>query len=293
MKHTCISLLTLFMCVSLLGCTSNQQNAQIVATTLPVYEFTTRLCQGTEITVTRLITENVSCLHDYSLQTKQMQAIEAAQTVVISGAGLEAFLEDALGSAHSIIDASTNVELLCNNLAHEHEHEQGHSHEQDPHIWLSPANAKIMSANICRGLTATYPEHAETFNKNLTALEADLTALSVYADSQLCSLSGKNLITFHDGFSYMAEAFGLTIVHAIEEESGSEASAAELIELIQIVDEHQLDAIFTERNGSTAAAEIIAAQTGAQICQLDMCMAGDSYFDAMYRNIDTLKEALE
>lgn len=28
------------------------------------------------------------------------------------------------------------------------------------------------------------------------------------------------------------------------------------------------------------------------VYSLDMAMAGDSYFDAMYRNIDTVKEAL-
>ena len=49
------------------GCGSQVQTADIAATTLPVYEFTMRLCQGTGLTVTRLVTESVSCLHDYSL----------------------------------------------------------------------------------------------------------------------------------------------------------------------------------------------------------------------------------
>ena len=91
----------------------------------------------------------------------------------------------------------------------------------------------------------------------------------------------------------MAEAFDLKIIHAIEEESGSEASAAELIQLTKIVTEHKLNAIFTEQNGSSAAAEIIATETGASLFQLDMAMSGESYFGVMYRNIDTLKEALE
>ena len=38
---------------------------------------------------------------------------------------------------------------------------------------------------------------------------------------------------------------------------------------------------------------IIAAETGANIYQLDMVMAGNSYFEALYHNIDTLKEALQ
>ena len=44
--------------------------------------------------------------------------------------------------------------------------------------------------------------------------------------------------------------------------------------------------------GSTSAAGVISRETGVAVYSLDMAMAGDSYFDAMYRNIDTIKEAL-
>ena len=82
----------LSLCLALLlllsGCASSAPPAQIAATTLPVYEFTTRLVEGTGITVTRLVTEEVSCLHDYSLNVRQVKAAEAAEHIVISGAGL-------------------------------------------------------------------------------------------------------------------------------------------------------------------------------------------------------------
>ena len=62
--------------------------------------------------------------------------------------------------------------------------------------------------------------------------------------------------------------------------------------MIELTRQHRLPAIFTETNGSTSAAGIIAAETGANVYALDMVMSGDSYFEAMYHNIDTLKEAL-
>ena len=288
-------LLSLLMLLSLLSGCSPAAEAQVAATTLPVYQFTTRLCEGTGISVTRLVTESVSCLHDYSLNVSQVRSAEAAQVVVISGAGLEEFMEDILDDANTVIDSSTGMELLDCETEHEHDHEHddhGHHHEEDAHIWLSPANAKVMAANICAGLTKQFPEHKDTFEKNLSTLHTDLDALQAYGEEQLKNLSCRELITFHDGFAYFAHAFDLSILEAIEEESGSEASAQELIRLIELVEEHDLPAVFTETNGSVSAADIIAAETGAAAFPLDMAMAGEDYFAAMYHNIDTIREAL-
>ncbi len=278
------------ICIILCGCGTPEPTAQIAATTLPVYEFTTRLCEGTGITVTRLVTESVSCLHEYSLNIKQVKAAESAELIVISGAGLEHFMEDIL-VGKECIDASTGIELL--ESCHEHDHDHSHHHEEDSHIWLSVTHAMTMAKNICAGLVQKFPAQKATFEKNLTSLLADLKTLQEYGHAQLQALAGSHIITFHDGFSYLAESFDLHIVKAIEEESGSEASAAELIEIIELVQQHDMKAIFVEANGSASAAGIIASETGASVYTLDMAMSGDSWFDAMYHNIDTLKEALE
>ncbi len=294
MKRFYFFLLALLLFLT--GCASSALPARIAATTLPVYDFTSRLCEGTSLTVTRLVTEEVSCLHDYSLNVRQVKAAEAAELVVISGAGLEAFLEDLLLTAE-VLDASENIPLLEPSQPHSHggkevHAHEGHDHEHDPHIWLSPANAKVMAENICRGLSARYPGYCEVFQKNLTSLLTDLDALDAYGQETLSQLSCRALITFHDGFAYLAQAYDLDILEAVEEESGSEASAKELIHLIEEVAHHRLPAIFTEKSGSVSAAGIIARETGCQSYVLDMAMAGDSYFDAMYHNIDTIKEAL-
>ena len=286
-------LLVLCLLLALCGCASQEQ-AQIAATTLPVYEFTARLCAGTGISVTRLVTESVSCLHDYALNVRQVKAVEAAELLVISGAGMEEFMEDLL-QGHAVIDASIGIPLLKpeeHSHGQEEEAHEDHHHEEDPHIWLSPANAMAMAENICAGLCQRYPENRDIFQSNLTALLAELEALSFYGQETLSDLACRELITFHDGFAYFADSFNLKIIRAVEEESGSEASAGELIELIEEVRRHGLPAIFTETNGSTSAASVIARETGAAIYALDMAMGGESYFDAMYHNIDTLKEAL-
>ena len=125
--------------------------------------------------------------------------------------------------------------------------------------------------------------------KNLKlSIDIDLQA---YGEKELSSLSCREMVTFHDGFGYFAHAFDLTIAAAMEEESGSEASAKELIHLIELMQERSIPAVFTEVNGSTSAANIICAELSVSAYALDMGMGGD-YFEIMYHNIQAVKEAL-
>ena len=289
MKKTALLLVFSLLICMFSGCQVQAERADIAATTLPVYQFTQMLCQGTNLTVTRLVTESVSCLHDYSLNVSQVKALEAAKLVVISGAGLEDFMADNLRGKH-IIDASEGIALL--ESCHDHDHE-GHSHETDPHIWLSAANATAMAKNIYFGLRDAYPELADTFQSNMDKLMQKLRQLEAYAKAQLADLDSRQIITFHDGFSYLADAYGLSILASVEEEAGSEVSSKGLIELIELVRQHKVIALFMEENGSDAAAKVISAETGVNLYILNMARAGEDYFEAMYHNIDTLREALQ
>ena len=290
-----ICLILLLVCLLLSGCQTADTPAMVVATTLPVYDFTVALCQSTDITVERLINESVSCLHDYSLSVSQVKAVESAEIIVCSGAGLEDFLSDLLENSVKV-DASAGISLLCTSHSHDHDDHAHHAHEDtqevDAHIWLSPANASCMAKNIAAGLIDHYPQHEQQIQNNLTVLLQNLDVLQQYGQQTLSELRSRDLITFHDGFSYFADSFDLHILEAVEEESGSEASAKELIHLITLVQDHKLPAIFTETHGSVSAANVISRETGANIYALDMCMGDTGYFEAMYRNIDTIKEAL-
>ena len=290
MKAVSYILILALVTLCFAGCGGSAETYDIAATTLPVYQFTSMLCEGTGLTVTRLVTESVSCLHDYSLNVRQVKAVESATLVVINGAGLEEFMEDILTEKQTV-DASRDIPLLSG--CHDQGEHDGHHHEADSHIWLSPANAMVMANNIMEGLTEAYPQHAETFQWNCIRLLTQLMQLIEYGKETLAELKNRELVTFHDGFAYFAQAFDFTILASVEEEAGAETSAHQLIELIELVKNHNIQAVFTESNGSDASAKVIAAETGANSYTLDMAMAGDDYFAAMYHNIDTIKEALQ
>lgn len=291
MKKALLIFCTLCYMLLLHGCHSGEALASVVATTKPVYDFTQHLCRGTSITVDRLITENLSCIHDYTLQVRQMRAIENADVVIISGAGLEDFMADALESANNIIDASDSIPLLC--ADHGSEPHGDHHHDEDPHIWMDITNARTMATNICLGLIKQYPEQESLLKTNLLSLESEFNALQEYGSKALSGISHRQLITFHDGFHYFSDCWDLELLHAVEEEPGSEASAGELIDIIELINNYDVPAIFTEVNGSTSASGIISAETGIPVYSLSTCMSDADYFEAMRKNIDTIKEALE
>ncbi len=290
-------ILTLFLCLLLTACAQvpASEGPEIAATTYPVAQFAEAVCAGTDITVSRIVNDSVSCLHDYSLSVSQMKILERADLVILSGVGLEDFMDDALALCPDVVDASVGIPLLeTDGEAHDEHQHDGHDHgEHDPHIWLSPENAQIMVQNIADALTARYPDYAGQFAENASAYQAQLQELQAYGEAALSDLSSRSLVTFHDGFSYFAQAFDLTILKAIEEESGSEASARELTEIVTLMREHALAAIFTETNGATAAAQIVSRETGCSVYALDMAMGDTPYFEAMYHNIDVIAEAYE
>ncbi len=281
MKRLLALALTLALLAGCAPAAVDDGKTHILCTTYPVYLFTTAITQGVEdVEVELLVDQQTSCLHNYTLTVRDMQAIERSDVIVMNGAGLEDFMADALARSDAqVIDCSKDITLLP---ALDHHHDDGedeNEHEVDPHYWMSPHNAIIAVSTIAQGL----------------GLDLDLPAslsLDFPAGGSL-----PPLITFHDGFQYFADAFGLELLKSIEEEEGAEASAKELMEIIELVEERHIPAIFVEKNGSRRSADVIARETGCKVVELDMIMSGEGqgiepYIQAMEQNWNAVKEAL-
>ena len=281
MKRRIFAIL-LALCL-LSGCADGSRAAQadILATTAPMAQIAGAVTAGSGLTVGTLISEPVSCLHDYALSVAQMEAVEQAKLVVCSGAGLEDFMGDALAGCETVIEASAGLELL-----------PGEEGEADPHVWLAPENMIAMTRTVEAALAGLYPAQAALFAENADVLCRQLEELQTYGEEQLAELTCRKLVTFHDGFAYFARAFGLEIAAAMEIEAGSEPSARELEEIIRLIQAQDIPAVFTEINGTADAAELVARETGCAVFSLDTAIRTTNYLSAMRRNIDTIKEAL-
>mgnify|MGYP002289160406 CR=1 FL=1 len=71
---------TILLALALLlsGCAAqkSEPSADILATTAPVAQIVGAITAGTDLTVATLISEPVSCVHDYALSVDQMRAVE-------------------------------------------------------------------------------------------------------------------------------------------------------------------------------------------------------------------------
>lgn len=265
---------------------AEEEKLHILCTTYPVYLFTTALTQGEDgVEVDLLVNSQTSCLHDYTVTVKDMKAIEKADVIVMNGAGLEDFMADALATSNAaVIDCSEGIDLLP---TLEHAGHDGHDHEEeyDPHFWMDPSRALTMRENIARSL------------QELTGREYPISIRIEDRAEAPPELFCPYLITFHDGFQYFADSFDLTLLKAVEEEEGATASASEIKEIVSLIEEYRIPAIFVEKNGSRATAEVIARETGCAVYELDMLMSGEGvglqpYLDAMNANLETIWEAL-
>lgn len=307
-------------CVILLtcgGCARKTQAApdptfQVVATTYPVYALASAISAGVDsVDISRLNTGQVSCLHDYTLTVADMRRLEQADLLLLNGAGLEEFLDEVLEQLDTpMTDCSVQIDLMEADEEEHHDHGDGHHHEDDEydaHYWMDPRNVITMAEEIAHGLSLADPDHAALYQTNAQAVCGVLQdAYTEWADT-LSELSHPYLITFHDGFRYFADAFGLDLLFAMEEEDGATASAKDILTASTLVKEYSLPAVFMEANGSGAAARAVSGETGADVAALSMIMDGESapagaaaeeILDALYltpmgQNIETLKEVLK
>ena len=286
MKKTfLLCILTALLALPSCAPAEGESRMTVVCTTYPIYLFASSVTQGVDgVEVARLDTGSTSCLHDYTLSMEDMKKLERADVIALNGAGLEEFLEDALQTSDAaVIDCSEGVELL-EDLSHHHEEGEdhdGHDHGHwDPHYWMDPRRAAQMVGNLEAGLSALDPDNEQNYAQNSFVTRGLLIARDNNARELLDQYGTRHgthpleLITFHDGFQYFADAYGLTLLTSIEEEAGSEASAHEIVEITELVKEHDIPVIFTEVNGSDATAKAISRETGCQVAQLTMLMDG-------------------
>ena len=271
--------------------TAPSDEFKVVTTTTQVTEFTQAVVGDTG-TVTGLIQPNQSA-HSFDPSAKQLLELSQADAVVINGAGLEPWLEDALTAANfkgEVIDATQGYELI----------------DQDPHFWTSPINATWMVDTIAQGLIELRGEqsgsamewNAFTYNGKLRALDN-----WIKANFEQVPAAKRLLVTNHDAFTYFVDAYDINFLGSIipSFDDNAEPSAAEIDALIALIKQSGAKAVFSEASISPKLAKTIASEAGVKVYSGDDALYSDSlgvtgsdgetYIKATIHNVTMLMNA--
>ncbi len=140
----------------------------------------------------------------------------------------------------------------------------GHAHGAgNPHYWLDPANAEIITATLLEALARLDPPNAQYYEARRIAFLDRLQAKRSQWDEALKPLRGRPLIAHHNTWAYFARRFRLNFVGFIEPRPGVPASPAHLDALAKRVRQGQVALIVRQPHESPRNADFLAAQAPA------------------------------
>jgi zinc transport system substrate-binding protein len=102
---------------------------------------------------------------------------------------------------------------------------------RDGHVWLDPANARHMVAEIARVLAEVSPEDAEALNNNAERVIAGIVELEREIARVLEPVRGQPFIVFHDAYQYFERRFGVPAAGSITVSPQVQPSAKRLSEI--------------------------------------------------------------
>lgn len=306
MKRILSALLCAAVCLTgFSGCgtpAKESSRLKLLASFYPIAIMALNITDGVEgVAVESMAQQQTGCLHDFQMTTADMKKAETADAFLINGAGMEGFLDKISDQLPElpVIDSSTGIPLIASGEDHHHDGGEGHDHDQEdynPHLWVSITNCMEQVRNLSEGIIALDPEHEAEYRENTETYLEKLSALRDKMHSALDHVKNKDIITFHEAFPYFAEEFGLHIAAVINREPDSQPSAKELADTIRLVRETGVKALFVEPLYPETSADIIAAETGAQVYVLDPAVSGEwdknAYLTAMESNLQVLEQAL-
>jgi zinc/manganese transport system substrate-binding protein/manganese/iron transport system substrate-binding protein len=287
---------------------AGERGPSIVATTTQVGDFTRELV-GDTAEVTQLLAPAQSA-HSFDPSAAQLLALDDADALVVNGAGLEGWLDDAVSASGFdgvLIDASTGIELYgtddhdhgddadvaeddhaasSDDDAHDDDHaasddHAGHDHgDGNPHIWTDPELAEHMVHTIAHGLETVPGIDAGAVSANEDAYLAKLEALDDWIEENVDTVpvAQRLLVTNHDAFTYFIDAYDLTFVGSVipSFDDNAEPSAAEIDDLVAKIRATGVQAVFSEASISPKAAATIASEAGVTVYSGDDALYGDS-----------------
>lgn len=255
---------------------NNKGKMGVVVSVAPEVEFV-KAVGGDKVNVTLMVPPGADP-HTYEPQPNQLREVSNARMYVEVGTPLEFELNfmDRIKSINPdmlVVNSSYGITLIVNNAEHED--------NSDPHVWVSPKNAKIMVENIYQGLIKVDPVNQEYYKNNRDQYLLKLDELDKNITESLKGKVNTNTLVYHPAWGYFCNDYHLQQI-AIES-GGKEPTSQGIAQLIDLARKNGIKVIFVEPQYNPRSAEVIASEIGGQVVVVDDL--GENYLENM-KNIN-------
>jgi len=199
--------------------------------------------------------------HEFEPSPDDAKAVKAAAVTFLSGNGLETWFErlaKASGATQKPVVVSAGIKT--------HTFEEDGRKVTDPHVWNSVPNVLVWVANIEKALAKADPEDAAAFKANAERYTRELKELDAAVRARIDTVpkDKRKVLTSHDAFGYYGKEYGVEFLSPLGVSTETEASAAEVAELIDQIRKEGIKVYFIENSNDPRLVKQIAEATGAQ-----------------------------
>jgi zinc/manganese transport system substrate-binding protein len=226
----------------------------------------------------------------YEPSSEDITRLATADMIIRSGAGLEPWFDESVDPTFSglTVDASRGVQVADRNGT------------LDPHIWMSPVNARQMVANITLGLSELLPNSATLLQGSERAFGAQLETMSLDIRRSIDTLNSRNVVTAHVGLRYFTDEFGLTFLGSANGSLNATATPTQehTDRMVAAIQRENVHAVFAEasipRDSVVALAEAADVRVvgGPDALHVDALgeegSGAENYIDMMRQNANIL-----
>ena len=291
----------------------------VVTSIKPLHSLTSYIMEG--VGEPELIIDGVASPHNFQIKPSHAKMLQNANLVIWIGEDLESFLPTALKSipkdavVFELLDQSglKKLKFREKNIFEGHddhghdEHakkeddhddhghdDHGHGHGSfDPHIWLDPANAKVIVKKITNQLSKIDKDNASKYKANSKKVIKDLDGLIKEVKNEINK--DASFVVFHDAYQYFEKRFGLSVIGALTVNPDVMPGAEQLSEIREVIEHEKAKCIFSEPQFNPNIINSIASDTGVKTGVLDPLGANidkgkNMYFDLIKDMSNSLKD---